>query len=112
MKTYSPDNRWNFGILDMKKKFNQGKDITEVKLEYDTIPFDVYLLGSDPFEESKWANKHNKILDLFKEKIQISFLYANYLLFTSHKYRAYVPLRSKKAGRFDKLLGFARCHLM
>ena len=57
----------------MKKKFNQGKDITEVKLEYDTIPFDVYLLGSDPFEESKWANKHNKILDLFKEKIQISF---------------------------------------
>ena len=73
MKAYSPDNRLNFGILDMKKKFNQGKDITEVKLEYDTIPFDVYLLGSDPFEESKWANKHNKILDLFKEKIQISF---------------------------------------
>ena len=75
MKTYSPDIRWNFGILDMKKKFNQGKDITEVKLEYDTIPFDVYLLGSDPFEESKWANKHNKILDLFKEGIHICFFY-------------------------------------
>ena len=73
----------------MKKKFNQGKDITEVKLEYDTIPFDVYLLGSDPFEESKWADKHNKILDLFKEEIQI-FFFTNYLLFSSHKYRAYV----------------------